>query len=275
MIKLDDNLLTELGLQSLPTEDKKALLRHIYEVLEMRVGTTLARQMTDAQLDEFESFIKQDDEAGALKWLETNFPNYKDVVAQEFEALKAEVRQSAPQILAGAAAEPAPMNPVEAEVVPMQSPIAQPQYGAPQPLVPGQGQPYTVPTQSPTVSQPGYVTPNNPAPQQYQQPVAPDFQQAPMSAPQSPASTQGYAVAQQPYLQPVQAPVAAYPQQPQVGQSAMSGGIPQQPVQSPAVQQPASELNPTQTGSGYLATPQQPTQTPQAPYDPTLYSQGL
>ena len=104
MIKLDDNLLTELGLQALPAEDKKALLKHIYETLEMRVGTTLARQMTDSQLDEFESFINANDEAGALHWLETNFPNYKDVVAHEFEQLKNEVRQASPHILANAQA---------------------------------------------------------------------------------------------------------------------------------------------------------------------------
>jgi hypothetical protein len=62
----------------------------------------LAKQMTDAQLNEFEEFINRNDEAGALKWLETNFPNYKDVVAQEFEKLKAEVKQVAPQIAASA-----------------------------------------------------------------------------------------------------------------------------------------------------------------------------
>ena len=104
MIKLDDNLLTELGLQTLPPEEKRALLKQIYETLEMRVGTTLARQMTDSQLDEFEGFITRNDEQGALHWLETNFPNYKDVVSQEFEVLKGEVRQASPQILASAQA---------------------------------------------------------------------------------------------------------------------------------------------------------------------------
>ncbi len=101
MIKLDDDLLQELGLAGLPPEEKKKLLAHIYETLEMRVGMKLAEQMTDAQLTEFEQFIDRNDEAGALKWLETNFPNYKDVVAAEFERLKSEIRQVAPQILSG------------------------------------------------------------------------------------------------------------------------------------------------------------------------------
>lgn len=103
MFKLDDDLLKELGLGSLPPEEKNRMLAHIYETLEMRVGMKLAEQMTNEQLDEFEAFIDRNDEAGALKWLETNFPNYKQVVADELEKLKAEVKASAAQIVAAAA----------------------------------------------------------------------------------------------------------------------------------------------------------------------------
>lgn len=102
MFKLDNALLEELGLGSLPSEEKNRMLAHIYETLEMRVGMKLAEQMTNEQLDEFESFIDKNDEAGALKWLETNFPNYKQVVAEELEKLKGEVRSTAPQIVAAA-----------------------------------------------------------------------------------------------------------------------------------------------------------------------------
>lgn len=100
MFKLDDNLLRELGLGALPAEEKNKMLAHIYETLEMRVGMKLAERMTNQQLDEFEGFIDRNDEAGALKWLETNFPNYKQVVAEELEVLKNEIKQVAPQIVA-------------------------------------------------------------------------------------------------------------------------------------------------------------------------------
>lgn len=100
MFKLDDNLLKELGLGDLPAEEKNKMLSHIYETLEMRVGMKLAEQMSNEQLDEFEGFIDRNDEAGALKWLETNFPDYKKVVADELETLKTEIKASAPQILA-------------------------------------------------------------------------------------------------------------------------------------------------------------------------------
>ena len=100
MFKLDDNLLKEVGLGDMPAQEKNRMLAHIYETLEMRVGMKLAEQMSNQQLDEFEAFIDRNDEAGALKWLETNFPDYKDVVAQQLETLKAEIKQNAPQILA-------------------------------------------------------------------------------------------------------------------------------------------------------------------------------
>ena len=98
-LKIDDSLLAELGLGSLPASDKASLLKHIYETLEMRVGMRLADQMTNSQLDEFERFFNARDDAGAFHWLETNFPNYKDIVADEYAKLKQEIAQSATQIL--------------------------------------------------------------------------------------------------------------------------------------------------------------------------------
>jgi predicted RNA-binding Zn ribbon-like protein len=100
MFKLDNALLEELGLGALPADEKNKMLAQIYETLEMRVGMKLAEQMTNEQLDEFEGFIDRNDEAGALTWLETNFPNYKQVVADELEKLKAEIKQSSAQIIA-------------------------------------------------------------------------------------------------------------------------------------------------------------------------------
>ena len=99
MFQLDDNLLRELGLGELPAAEKNKMLAHIYETLELRVGMKLAEQMSDSQLDEFEGFIDRNDEAGALKWLETNFPDYKQVVADELDKLKAEIKAQAPAIM--------------------------------------------------------------------------------------------------------------------------------------------------------------------------------
>src|SRR5947209_20406562 len=114
MLKIDNSLLVELGLSSLPDAEKNSFLKHIYETLEMRVGIRLADQMTNEQLDEFERYFEAKDDAGAFKWLETNFPNYKEIVQEEFDKLKAEVTQSAPQILVTSQAQAAANPPTNA-----------------------------------------------------------------------------------------------------------------------------------------------------------------
>lgn len=132
MFQLDNNLLVELGLGSLPPEEKNKMLAHIYETLELRVGMRLAEQMTDAQLDEFEGFIDRNDEAGALHWLETNFPDYKKVVGEELEKLKGEIKAQAPVILEATNAElqarnsasPQPQQPSSSQYQDTQQPPA-------------------------------------------------------------------------------------------------------------------------------------------------------
>jgi len=206
MFKLDNQFLTDLGLGGLPVDEKNRLLQMIYERLEMNVGMRLAEKMTDAQLDEFEAFIDRNDEAGALKWLEANFPNYKDVVAEELEKLKVEVRQAAPQILSAAQNVPQPAQ--------------APQYGQPAPAQPMPAQP-AQPTAADLMS---YQRP--PAPQYpqmpYQQPAYPQYQQ-PMAQP-----------APQPYQQP--APAQPMPAQPY---------MPPAP-QQPAPQAPVDPTQPQQ-----------------------------
>jgi len=215
MIKLDDNLLQELGLAALPPEEKKKMLAHIYETLEMRVGMELAKQMTDAQLNEFEDFINRNDEAGALRWLEANFPNYKDVVAAEFEKLKGEIKQVAPQILASSQQQQAmpaqPMQqpqqqmPQQQYQQPMQQP--QPQYGAPAPYQP-------MPPAGPAQMQPQQPYYGQPQMQPQQQPMQqPGYGQQPQQYQPQPMPQQPYGQQPQPYP----------PQQPQQGDQGQGG----------------------------------------------------
>jgi len=53
----------------MPDDHKQAFLEHLYEELELRVGTRLSEGMTDAQLAEFEKLIDAKDEKGAGMWL--------------------------------------------------------------------------------------------------------------------------------------------------------------------------------------------------------------
>lgn len=151
MFQLDDKFLQEVGLGGLPEEQKQAFLAYFREQLELRVGTRLSEGLTDAQLDEFESFIDRDEEkvnnwlqtnvpnytedsvwqqlkSGApenvpelvvkseyasLKWLGLNRPDYRDVVAQVMEELKQETIANRDAILSGTPSEGAPESQAE------------------------------------------------------------------------------------------------------------------------------------------------------------------
>jgi hypothetical protein len=168
MFKLDNTFLEELGLGTLPPVEKNKMLAHIYETLEMRVGMKLAEQMTNEQLDEFERYINAQDEAGALKWLETNFPNYKAVVAEELEKLKSEISQVAPQIVSQAL-ENAALAPAATQQQPAQQVAQQPQPQLFQPQAPQeyQQQQYQQPIQpQPMQQQPLQQNPQQPYPPQ-------------------------------------------------------------------------------------------------------------
>lgn len=198
MLKIDNSLLEEIGLAGLPEGEKNSFLKHIYETLEMRVGIRLADQMTDEQLDEFERYFEAKDDAGAFKWLETNFPNYKDIVQQEFDKLKGEVAQTAPQILGASHA---------AHVQPAATPVPdQPIYPTQsQPGVPGQPT-APVPQPQPQFVPPAYPTPPPPPGQPIPQPPPPPRYADPSTPPpQSPAPNQPLP----PY--PTQQPPAGFP----------------------------------------------------------------
>ncbi len=235
MFRLDDNLLRELGLGELPVDEKNKMLAHIYETLEMRVGMRLAEQMTDQQLDEFESFIDTNDEAGALHWLEANFPDYKQVVADELEKLKNEIRQHAPAIL-----EAARQDQAHAQAPPINVTAA-----SAQPSMPGQA-PASQPMQSAVPSQPAQ-------PQQYQAHADP-YAQPNYSAPQVQSA---YAPAD-PYTTPAQSPAASAPY-PQPSADPYAPPMPPSPQQPPAQPQ-------------YQAPPMPP-QPPAQPYQPDQYQQ--
>lgn len=197
MLKIDNSLLEELSLGGLPDAEKNSLLRHIYETLEMRVGMRLADQMTNEQLDEFEKYFEAKDDAGAFKWLETNFPNYKEIVQEEFDKLKAEVGQSAGQILSASqqnAQNPQPAQSPQPPTQSYQQPQTMPAGPGPMPVNPQPGMnqpvqetntqpsPWATLPQAPSAPVQPYAAP--PEPQQPPNPPEPPVPGQPPSGPQ-------------------------------------------------------------------------------------------
>jgi len=177
MFRLDEQFLKDIGLDSLPDEQKKPFLQHIYSELELRVGTRLSDGLSDAQLEEFEKIIDRDQEKvqawlaahapnyqseeafgklqqatgleandprlvaefTATKWLEVNRPDYRDVVAQVLEELKSEIMSNREAILGGVggAQQPGPQEQSEPSPQPEQMPIPPQNGGAQPPAEPG------------------------------------------------------------------------------------------------------------------------------------------
>ena len=138
MFQLDDQFLTDIGLNDLPEEQKKPFLQYVYDKLELAVGMELASGLTEQQEEEFGAIIdrredvivswlnantpdyREDegfvrimrtynitdpndknlrDEFAATKWLEVNRPDYRDIVINTMAALKAEIASNKDAIL--------------------------------------------------------------------------------------------------------------------------------------------------------------------------------
>lgn len=113
MFQLDDDFLVSVGLGDMPGDQKEAFKEHLLEELELRVGMRLSEGMSEDQLGEFEKLVNDNNEDGAVNWLETNRPDYKQVVADEMDKLRQEVSANSKAILTGEAPAPATDAPEE------------------------------------------------------------------------------------------------------------------------------------------------------------------
>ncbi len=137
-MQFDDNFLAEVGLSNLPDNQKQTFLNNTKEELEMRVGEKMSKNMTDAQIEEFEGIMQNDQqvirkvvsELGtdfredpiykkllerhgvtegtwdiiseylSIKWIQKNRPDYHDIVRSTIAELKSEIKANSAQILA-------------------------------------------------------------------------------------------------------------------------------------------------------------------------------
>ena len=136
MFQIDDNLLKELGVDSLKGQEREDFKEFLRNTLQERVGEKLTDGMSDEKLDEFGYFMDGDingmkswlakhapnyenDEAfkqfkanntdlseadilgsyGSLLWLQDTRPDYPRVVEQTMNELKAEVKSNKDAIL--------------------------------------------------------------------------------------------------------------------------------------------------------------------------------
>lgn len=96
---LANDFLSAAGLGALPETVKPQYLRHCHEELQHAVGSRLANDMSEEQLDEFQALADGPPKV-ALAWLHINFPHYPHVVREEITALRSRLTLQAPELLA-------------------------------------------------------------------------------------------------------------------------------------------------------------------------------
>jgi hypothetical protein len=130
MFKIDNEFLKEIGKDDMPQAEKSAFLEHLQEELEVRIGERVIDGLTDEQIDEFEKITNGDidtiqrfiqtfpnyqdnstykkllavnhgadtpnllKEFVGIKWLESNRPDYQDIVVKITNELKSEITAS-------------------------------------------------------------------------------------------------------------------------------------------------------------------------------------
>lgn len=93
MLRIDRQLLVEIGLGHLDNAQGRSLQRRIYEVLAMRVGLALASSLTNAQLNTFETLTRENPEA-AHDFLANTIPMYGIVARNELNFIARSIVQS-------------------------------------------------------------------------------------------------------------------------------------------------------------------------------------
>jgi hypothetical protein len=86
MINISHEVTALLGDAVSPYELSQ-ISKDLRERLEMNVGTRIADRLDNRQLDEFVTLFEQKDDAGAFEWLSREVPEYKDIVAEEWDSL--------------------------------------------------------------------------------------------------------------------------------------------------------------------------------------------
>ncbi len=92
MIKIDANLLEELGLNDLSDDQKNDAIEEIMNTLKDRVGDRAIDALNDSQVEHLENEMMHGSFESTQKWLQENVPDYENVVNEELEKIKSEVK---------------------------------------------------------------------------------------------------------------------------------------------------------------------------------------
>jgi ElaB/YqjD/DUF883 family membrane-anchored ribosome-binding protein len=90
---LEKNIIEELGLETLPEEQKITLLEQMTTLVQKRVMLRIMEVLTEVEKDEFEKLLEEkgEDAIEIANFLREKIPNLDELVKEEIVKLKKEV----------------------------------------------------------------------------------------------------------------------------------------------------------------------------------------
>lgn len=87
---LQQNLITTLGLDTLPAEKQQQILSELGKIAYQRVLMRALDDLTDKQKDELDKLLENnvEDADGVYNFLAQNLPNFETIVTEEISALR-------------------------------------------------------------------------------------------------------------------------------------------------------------------------------------------
>ncbi len=90
-MEFNEKFLQEMGLSAMPADQKAKFLEYVQRELEIRIGERVSKGLTEFQLNEFDNITEPQE---AIKWLEKNRPDYREIVDRTIKEMKDEIREN-------------------------------------------------------------------------------------------------------------------------------------------------------------------------------------
>ena len=95
---MEENIINILGIQSLPAEEKAAMVAQMTDLIEKRLLIRILDSLSPEKKTEYEQLLDKEDGEAANKFLQDNVPTMGDWLMEEIGSLKQELAQRAEQL---------------------------------------------------------------------------------------------------------------------------------------------------------------------------------
>ena len=98
MDNAQDNIITLLGLEDLPIENRAQLVDELTQILEVRVLSAAYDTLSEEQAQHLDTLLNDNDPELVTTYIQENVPTLSDIFANQIEVLKAELVQHKEEI---------------------------------------------------------------------------------------------------------------------------------------------------------------------------------